>query len=113
MGTQFGKIGTMDDGMSLTAANSGFCDMQAIDIFGSSDEDIDVVTLLGGNVVVRGFKATSAGNLLLKTVENDSDGYVTYPMQSGEKDILLPPIAFIKKTGSIAGVIAYYQKINQ
>ena len=114
-GTKFGKVGKMSSSLAMDAANSGFCDMQAIDISASAEEDIDVVAMLGGNVVVRGFKSTHSadGNLLLKTIEDDTGGYVTYPLGAGEKDIMLLPISHIKKTGSIPGVIAFYQKINQ
>jgi len=118
MSTQ--EIGILDGKSGdrfLNNAVAGFADIRAVDISGSSDEDIDLVALLSGTgyrAVVRGFKSTDsvAGNLLIKTLANGSAGYVSFPMQAGEHDNLLVEVTHIKKTGSISGVIAFYQKVQ-
>jgi hypothetical protein len=88
--------------------------MQRIDISGHSDAEIDIVAELGGNVIVRGVvnDSGSDGSIYLMTLENDSDGYIAYPMAAGEKDVLLLPITHVRKSGSISSAIFKYQKIN-
>ncbi len=93
-------------------ALSGFADFAEIDISdSSSDEDISLEDLFGADKLFRAVKSTdsSDGVLLVRTRNNYSAGYVSYPLAAGEKDVILTPITHIKKTGSISGVIVFWQ----
>jgi hypothetical protein len=96
-------------------AMSGFADFAEVDISDSSfDEETSLADLFGTDKLFRAVKSTddSDGVLLVKTLNNYSNGYVAYPLKSGEKDLLLTPITHIKKTGSISGIIIFWQNIG-
>ncbi|MCE5224891.1 MAG: hypothetical protein LLG05_03435 [Porphyromonadaceae bacterium] len=108
----YGKlINGPDVAYVMKMAFSGFADMTKVDISGSEVEEIDLSVLIGTKKLFRGLKSTdsSDGDVLIKTKGNYSYGYVPYPLKSGEKDIVLLPFTHIKKTGSISGVIVYWQ----
>lgn len=112
------KIGVADGNMDVSQAvrwTAGWYDIAEIDISGSATEDISMDTLLGSDCVVRDIKSavTSAGNILVKTANDESGGYVTIPIGARERLGLLPRIKYIKKTGSINTAIVWYQKVNQ
>lgn len=92
---------------------TGFYDMVEVDISGSASEDIDLDSLLGSTVVVRTVMNNTAtdGNVLMKTLNDSSSGYVTVPLNAGVTTGLLPVIKYIKKTGSVDSVICFTQKI--
>ena len=104
------------DQKSLTQlALSGFADFAEVDISDSSfDEETALSDLFGTDKLFRAVKSTdsSDGVLLVKTLNNASGGYVAYPLKAGEKDLILTPITHIKKTGSISGVIVFWQNIG-
>lgn len=112
------ELGIPDGNMDINQAirwTAGYYDMQYINISESLSEDISLDDLLGADTVVRDLKScdTSAGDIILKTKNNESDGYVTIPVEARERIGTMPAVKFIKKTGSVSGVIAFYQKINQ
>lgn len=115
----FGKIlnGPNNRGVSKDAADtmaaSGFSDFGVLDISGwSGADDIDLSAVFGTGKVFRAVKSTdsSDGSLYVKTLNDYSEGYVAYPLKSGEKDILLTPITHIRQTSSITGVIVFWQE---
>ncbi len=99
----------------IELALSGFADFAEVDISDSSfDEETALADLFGTDKLFRAVKSTdsSDGVLLMKTLNDYSNGYVAYPLKAGEKDNLLTPITHIKKTGSISGVIVFWQNIG-
>lgn len=112
------KAGEIDGGQPTDQAlrqMAGWYDMKVLNVRASSDDDIALATVLGSGVVVREIVDTTGedGNILVKTVNNESAGYVTYPIKANSSTGLLPAISHIKKPGSVATVICKYQKINQ
>lgn len=108
------EYGKVDSRSVVQLSSSGFEDMGFVDIGDSdSDEDISLSDLFGQDKLFRAVKSTdsSDGVLLVKTLNDFSAGYVPYPIRSYEKDLLLVPITHIKKTGSISGVIVFWQSI--
>jgi hypothetical protein len=102
-------------GMDKATKSSGdWRDLRTIDISGSADEDIALATvaLCGTNARIKAFIPLADGNLLVKTVRNKSNGYITIPVTAGNPTPKLPAISHIKKTGSVASVIALYQTTN-
>lgn len=78
------------------------------------DEDIDLESAIGvTGARVSAIIPTADGNILLKSYNNGSNGYVTYPATSGQEIGQLPDIQYVKKTGSIATFIVKYQVVNQ
>lgn len=106
------------DQKSLTQlALSGFADFGFLDIDGWSEsdgDDIELAEVFGTGKLFRAVKSTdsSAGTLYVKTLNNYSDGYVPYPLAAIEKDNLLTPITHVRKSGSISGVIVFWQNIG-
>jgi hypothetical protein len=92
----------------------GYYDMKALDISGHDGEDINLETELGTGVRVREIINTSgtAGNIIVKTYNDESDGYVTIPISATGSQSNLPYIKLIKKTGSVASVVCKYQKVK-
>jgi hypothetical protein len=109
--------GVLDSYISMdkqAKSSADWRDMQVIDINGSASEDIALASaaLCGTNSRVKAFIPLADGNLLVKTVRNKSNGYITIPVTAGNPTPKLPAISHIKKTGSIASVIAMYQTTN-
>jgi hypothetical protein len=94
-------------------ANAGFSDFAELDIAGHVNEDIELAVEFGASKVFRAAKSTSAtdGKLYVRTAEDYTDGYVGLPLAAGEKDIFHAPITHIRKSGSISGVIVFWQEL--
>jgi hypothetical protein len=118
----FGKIvlGPENKGVDQKAlaatSMSGFADFGFLDIAGwsgSDGDDISLAEVFGTGKLFRALKScdTSEGVVYVRTENNFSNGYVPYPMNAGEKDILLTPITHIRASGSISGVIVFWQEV--
>jgi len=107
----------VDQKAVLALASSGFSDFGYLDISGWSDSDGDDISLdevFGTNKLFRALKSTdsSSGIVYVRTLNDFSDGYVPYPLNAGEKDIMLAPITHIRKSGSISGIIVFWQTLG-
>jgi len=91
---------------------SGYSGMVNVNISGSSDENIDLYSLVGTGVIGCDVIDTSgtAGNILVGKVTTD---YKTVPIAANGRTGLLARFRYIKKTGSVTSVLVLYQKINQ
>lgn len=96
-------------------ANAGFSDFAYLDISSSSyGDDISLADVFGSNKIFRAIKSCDAsdGDIYIRTLNDYSEGYVPYPIKSGEKDVLLTPITHIRQSGSISAVIVFWQVIE-
>jgi hypothetical protein len=114
---QEGLYSGVDQKALVQLALSGFADFGFLDISGWSDsdgDDIELAEVFGTEKLFRAVKSTqaTAGTLYVKTLNHYNDGYVPYPMAAREKDNLLTPITHIRKSGSISGVIVFWQNIG-
>lgn len=92
---------------------AGYYDIATIDISGSSDEEIDLYSVIGnGCVGIDVFDAGGAdGSVLVKTLRDGSSGYVAVPILAYSRTGQLPHFRYIKKTGSVTSVVVCYQKM--
>jgi hypothetical protein len=107
-GIRDGKL-TSDDAQRIM---SGPYDMKTINISAGADE-IDLQTAITAGAIGVGIIAGADGNIIIKTVNDVSGGYVTIPVTSGEKVWPLPDFRYIQKADSIASATILFQLINQ
>jgi imidazole glycerol phosphate synthase subunit HisF len=113
-----GKIGEIDGKLPVERALNaiaGYYDMYPIAVSSSATEDIDLEVAIGSGVIGVDVMDTTgtAGNVLIKTVNNEYGDYVTVPVAASSRIGVLPRFQHIKKTGTVNSIIVFYQKVNQ
>ena len=91
---------------------SGHVDFTPLTITGKGD-NYALSSAIGTDYVVRHITNNSGadGNILVKTANDVTGDFVTYPVLDGFQTPLLPVITHIKETGSISSCILWLDKI--
>lgn len=110
-----GEVDGYQEVAQAIRAMSEICDIRTLNIGASADEDISIATVFGAGYFAKIFVNTTVadGDILVKTSLNGEGGYVTVPVASKMSTGVLPRITHVKKTGSVATVNVYLQRINQ
>lgn len=121
------KLGNINEGNSSDVvnrlSNSGLYDWHYIDIANHANDEIDLVAEIKAivadtnypnrTIIIRGVKnCGDDGVIKTKTANNGDAGYTSYPMGYKEKDLNIPPITHVEKSGSISAAVFFYQVIN-